>query len=183
MSGHSKWAQIKHKKGVTDQKRGVLFSKLLAAISAAAKNEQNPEFNPRLRAAIDKAKVSQVPQDNIERAVKKAKENSDLLEELILEAYGPGGAAVLITAITNNRNRTVSEIKHLLSENNGKWAEPGSVSWAFESKIGAESVEWQPKYPQHVNLEDQKGLLSLLDALDDHPDTQEVFVNVEFENI
>ncbi len=107
MSGHSHWAGIKHKKEITDQKRGKVFSKLLAAISAAAKSEPNPDFNPRLRTAIAKAKEVAVPQDNIERAVKRASEAGANLEELIFEAYGPGGIALIIEAIADNKNRVV----------------------------------------------------------------------------
>src|SRR3989344_1522407 len=105
MSGHSKWHQIKHKKGAADQKRGVAFSKLLNAISVAAKTESNPDFNPRLRSAVEKARESNVPKDNIERAINKAKESSGL-EEVLIEAYGPEGVAVIIEAITDNKNRT-----------------------------------------------------------------------------
>src|SRR5579864_153859 len=111
MSGHSHWAGIKHKKEITDQKRGKVFSKLLAAISAAAKPEPNPEFNPRLRTAILKAKEASVPQENIEHAIKRAAEAGAALEELTFEAYGPGGVAIIIHAISDNRNRTVQEIK------------------------------------------------------------------------
>src|SRR3989344_3166194 len=121
MSGHSKWSQIKHKKGEADQKRGVAFSKLLNAISVAAKSEPNPDFNPRLRTAIEKAKEANVPKDNIERAINKAKEG-DALEEILIEAYGPEGVAVIIEAITDNSNRTISEIKNILAKHEAKIA-------------------------------------------------------------
>src|SRR3989338_6534246 len=104
MSGHSKWKQIKHQKEAADQKRGLLFSKLLKAIAIAAKDDSNPQFNLRLRAAIREAKEGNVPFDNIERAVKRASERSEALEELLLEGYGPGGAALLIVATTDNSN-------------------------------------------------------------------------------
>jgi len=113
MSGHSKWSQIKHQKGVVDQKRGRLFSKLLKAITITARIESNPQFNPRLRAAIDKARENQVPADNIERAIKRSTEVTLNIEELILEAYGPGGIAILIQAATDNKNRAVAEIKKI----------------------------------------------------------------------
>src|SRR3989344_4105261 len=131
MSGHSHWSGIKHKKGAKDAKRAVLFSKLLNAVSIAAKPEPNPQFNPRLRTAVDKAREANVPNDNIDRAIKKAAEKTDDLEELLMEAYGPGGAPLLIEAITDSRNRTVSEIKAILGALGAKWAEPGSVRWAF----------------------------------------------------
>src|SRR3989338_11296018 len=109
MSGHSKWSQIKHKKGTTDQKRGQLFSKLLKAISIAAKKEPNPLYNPRLRSVIEKAKENSVPQENIERAISKASEEKNL-DEVIIEAYGPEGAALIIQGVTDNTNRTVAEV-------------------------------------------------------------------------
>ncbi len=100
MSGHSHWSGIKHKKEITDQKRGKIFSKLLVTISTAAKKESDPNFNPRLRTVIAKAKEAGVPQDNIERAVKKAKETDGNLDELLFEAYGPSGIAILVEART-----------------------------------------------------------------------------------
>ena len=180
MSGHSKWSQIKHKKGITDKKRAVLFSKLLAAISAAARTEPNPEYNPRLRSAIDTAREAQVPQDNVERAIKRSADAGEL-EELLFEAYGPGGVAIFMTAITNSRNRTVNEIKHLLSIAGGKWAETGSVTWAFEPLEKETGVEWQAKFPQEITLEDRAKLEVLLEALDEHPDIQEIYTNAEME--
>ena len=126
MSGHNKWQQIKHKKGIADQKRAVSFSKLLAAVAAAARTSPHPEANPRLRAAIDRAKKENVPSENIERALKRSAEAKDL-EELVIEAYGPEGAAIFIECVTDSRNRTVSELKHLLSEMGAKFAEQGSV--------------------------------------------------------
>jgi YebC/PmpR family DNA-binding regulatory protein len=176
MSGHSHWAGIKHKKGVVDQKRGQVFSKLLAAISAAAKSESNPEFNPRLRTAVDKAKEAQVPAENIERAIKHASEAGQNLEELLFEAYGPGGAAILIEAISDNKNRTVQEIKRVLHETGGKWAESGSVRWAFETnqKEGGRTA----KFPQTIGEEDKNKLKILVEALENQSDVQKVLTNV-----
>lgn len=175
MSGHSKWSQIKHKKGAADQKRGALFSKLLAAITAAAKTEPNPDFNPRLRAAIEKAKKENVPMENILRAIKRASETGGSLEELVIEAYGPGGAAMLIQATTDNKNRTIPEVKKILSEAGGKWAEPGSVRWAFEKT----EAGWQAKFLQSVSSEDKEKILGLIAALEEHGDVQEVHTNVQ----
>jgi len=173
MSGHSHWAGIKHKKEITDQKRGKIFSKLLSAISAAAKTETNPDFNPRLRTAIAKAKEASVPAENIERAIKKAAEASDL-EELIFEAYGPGGSAILVEALSNSRNRTVQEMKTILRDYNGKWAEAGSVRWAFEP---AAEGGWQAKFPQDIPEEEKPKLITLLEALEDNDDVQTVYTN------
>ncbi len=174
MSGHSHWAGIKHKKEATDQKRGKVFSKLLAAVSAAAKSEPNPDFNPRLRTAILKAKEASVPQENIERAVKRASEADDALEELVFEAYGPGGIAIMMEAVSDSRNRTVQEIKMILKEHGGKWAESGSVRWAFEP---APEGGWKAKFPQPVAGEDKSKLDALVAALDDNDDIQKVFTN------
>ncbi len=180
MSGHSHWAGIKHKKGETDQKRGKVFSKLLAAISAAAKSEPNPEFNPRLRTAVEKAKEAHVPAENIERAIKRATETGANLEELIFEAYGPGGTAILVEAISDNKNRTVQEIKKILNELDGKWAESGSVRWAFSAEGGSASGGervWRAKFPQELNEEDKKKLQELIAALEEQDDTQKVYTN------
>ncbi len=172
MAGHSHWAGIKHQKAVADAKRARVFSKLLKAISAAAKTEPNPDFNPRLRSAIEKARATMVPADNIERAVKKAGEEK-LMEELLFEAYGPGGSALLIEALADNRNRMVQEVKKILNDHHGKWAETGSVQWAFEKAAG----EWQAKFPQELGAEDARRLGELVDALEDNDDVVRVVTN------
>lgn len=175
MSGHSKWSQIKHQKGVTDQKRGELFSKLLNAVSIAAKGNPNPQFNPRLRAAILKAKENNVPLENIDRAIKRALESHKNLEELIFEAYGPGGAAILIKAVSDNKNRTIAEVKKILGESNGKWAESGSVIWAFEKTAEG----WRVKFNQPLDEEGKTKLKALLQDLRSQEDILEVYVNAE----
>lgn len=172
MSGHSKWSQIKHQKGAADLKRGRLFSKLLKAVSIAAKTEPNPQFNPRLRSAIEKAKENNVPQENLERAISKASEEKNL-EELLIEAYGAGGIAIIIEAITDNRNRTISEIKKILSDYEGKMANPGSVLWGFEKKDNA----WSAKFPQSTSDESQNKLGGLIAALEEHDDVQNIVTN------
>jgi YebC/PmpR family DNA-binding regulatory protein len=177
MSGHSHWAGIKHKKEITDHKRGKIFSKLLALIAAAAKTEPNPDFNPRLRTAVATAHEAGVPQENIERAIKRASEAAEGLEELMFEAYGPAGAAIIIESISNNRNRAVQEIKTILRDNNGKWAESGSVLWAFEKKDG----EWEAKFPQEIADDTERAkLVELLETLEDNDDVQNVFTNITF---
>ena len=174
MSGHNKWAQIKRKKEVTDKKRGQMFSKLLRAISIAAKGDPNPSYNPHLKAAVDKAKEMNVPQDNIERAIKKSSEAKDV-ENIMMEAYGPEGVALLIEAQTDNRNRTISEVKKILSDHGAKWADPGSVMWAFE-KTGDDYV---PKFPQKISAEAEGRLLKLMEALDDHDDVAEIYTSAD----
>ena len=184
MSGHSHWAGIKHKKELTDQKRGELFSKLLNAVAIAGRQEPNPQFNPRLKAAIEKAKENKIPRENIERAIKRASENKNL-EELIIEAYGPGGAAILIEAITDNKNRTIAEIKKILNENSGKWAEPGSVRWAFNHIAGQRGPDadsrgnWREKFKQEISDEARQKLQKLIEELLDQNETQEVYTNTD----
>ena len=135
MSGHNKWSQIKHKKALTDAKKGKMFSQMARLITIAARAKGgDPEANPTLRAMIDKARSLNMPLDNIARAIAKGigEIEGAKIEEIILEAYGPGGSALLIEGITDNRNRSVAEIKYLLSEHNSKLASPGSVLWLFE---------------------------------------------------
>jgi YebC/PmpR family DNA-binding regulatory protein len=137
MSGHSKWATIKHKKGALDAKRGKIFTRLIKEITIAAKNGGgDPDANPRLRGAIAAAKAENMPADNIKRAVQRG--TGELpgvsYEEFSLEGYGPGGVAVLVEVSTDNRNRTVSEIRHAFGKNGGNMAEAGAVSWMFHKK-------------------------------------------------
>lgn len=138
MSGHSKWSQIKHKKAITDAKKGKIFSKLVREIMIAAKTGGgSSDSNVRLRSAIERAKAEGVAKDNIERAVTKGSGEGvgQELKEFLYEATGPGGVAILIEGITNSTNRSIAEIKHLLSKNHGRIGEPGSLVWNFQ-KIG-----------------------------------------------
>jgi YebC/PmpR family DNA-binding regulatory protein len=136
MSGHSKWATIKHKKGALDAKRGKIFTRLIKEISIAAKNGGDPDTNPRLRTAILAAKSENMPADNIKRAIQRGTGElpGATYEEFSLEGYGPGGVAVLLDINTDNRNRTVSEIRHAFGKNGGNMAEAGAVSWMFHKK-------------------------------------------------
>jgi len=137
MSGHSKWAQIKRQKGVTDSKRGQLFTKLGKEISIAVREGgSDPQGNARLRLAVQKARDNNMPMENIERAIKRASGASDTaaLAELTLEGYGPGGSAILLQALTDNRNRTISEVRNVFSRHGGNLGESGCVSWIFETK-------------------------------------------------
>ena len=138
MSGHSKWASIKHKKGAADAKRGKIFTRHAKLIEIAAREggSGDPSMNPSLKAAIDNAKAENVPNMNIDRAVKKG--SGELKGEqtvaVIYEAYGPGGAAVIVECLTDNKNRTLSSVKSTIEKRGGKWAESGSVMWMFEKK-------------------------------------------------
>jgi YebC/PmpR family DNA-binding regulatory protein len=137
MSGHSKWHTIKHKKGALDAKRGKLFTKLIREMTIAARiGGGDPDSNPRLRTAVDKAKASNMPSDNITRAIKKGTGELEgtTYEELLLEGYGPGGVAILVEGSTDNRNRTVSEIRHLFTKNGGNLGGAGSVAYMFKPR-------------------------------------------------
>src|SRR3954452_24771065 len=138
MSGHSKWASIKHKKAVVDARRGAHFTKLARAIQVAAREGGgDPEMNASLAHAVQKAKDARMPKDNIERAITKgtgAGGDADQIETVVYEGYGPGGVALLVEALTDNRNRTGSEVRHIFSKSGGNLGEPGSVAWQFEKK-------------------------------------------------
>jgi len=137
MSGHSKWSTIKHKKAAQDAKRGKIFTKLIKEITVAARlGGGDPGANPRLRAAIDAAKAQNMPKNNIERAIKKGTGELEgvAYEEVTYEGYGPGGVAVLVETITDNRQRTVADVRHIFAKRGGSMGEPGSVAWIFEKK-------------------------------------------------
>lgn len=137
MAGHSKWAGIKHKKAVIDARRGKLFTKLLREVMVAARlGGADPAGNPRLRTAIDDAKSSSVPKENIDRAIKKGagELEGESYEEAVLEGYAPGGVAVLVETLTDNRNRTVGELRHLFSKHGGSLGEAGCVAWMFDRR-------------------------------------------------
>src|SRR5215468_10898208 len=136
MSGHSKWATIKHKKGALDAKRGKIFTRLIKEITIAAKSGGDPDKNPRLRTAVAAAKAENMPSDNIKRAIQRGTGElpGATYEEFSLEGYGPGGVAILLDINTDNRNRTVSEIRHVFGKNGGNMAEAGAVSWMFHKK-------------------------------------------------
>jgi YebC/PmpR family DNA-binding regulatory protein len=136
MSGHSKWATIKHKKAALDAKRGKAFTRIIKEIMIAARQGGDPDMNPRLRTAIVAAKAVSMPAENIKRAIMRGTGELEggQIDEIVFEGYGPGGAAVLVNVATDNRNRTVSEIRHVFSKNGGNLGELGSVSWMFERK-------------------------------------------------
>lgn len=176
MSGHSKWAQIKHQKATTDAKRGKMFSKLSRAITIAAREGGgDPAANAKLREIIAKAKEANMPSDTIERAIKKATSPAAAEESFLYEAYGPGGVALLIEGATDSKNRSANEIKHLLSEHGAKWAEPGSVKWAFIHT----DHKWEAQEHSKIALsyEDRKKLDAILEMLREHRDVNEVYSN------
>ncbi len=165
MSGHSKWSKIQHKKGKADKARSNLFTKLLRAITITAQQGGgDPEMNFSLRLAVDRAKAGNVPKDNIERAIKKGTgelKDGTIIEEAMYEGFGPGGVAVLVETMTDNKNRTVSEVKHALSRYGGSLGGPGSVQWQFERK-GVVIIDTAKL--QEVGIEKDQFELSLMDA-------------------
>lgn len=136
MAGHSKWANIKHRKGAADAKRGKVFTRVAKEITIAARSSGDPDSNPRLRLAIQQARAANMPNDNIQRAIKRGtgELEGQNLEEIMLEGYGPGGIGILIECVTDNRNRTVADVRHILSRHGGSMAEAGSVAWNFARK-------------------------------------------------
>ena len=154
MSGHSKWATIKHKKGALDAKRGKIFTRLIKEISMAAKSGGDPDKNPRLRGAITAAKAENMPAENIKRAIQRGTGElpGATYEEFNLEGYGPGGVAILVEISTDNRNRTVSEIRHAFTKNGGNMAEAGAVSWMFHKKGSIVVPKSQATEEQLMNI-------------------------------
>lgn len=172
MAGHSKWAKLKHTKGKTDAQKAKLFSKLVKIIGVELKLAKGDKSAPGVRTAIEKAQAANMPKDNIERVLSK---NDGLeMERVVYEAYGPGGTALVIEGYTDNKNRTVQEIKHLLSLNNGNFAQTGAAMWAF-AKNGEGKLE--ATMPVEVTDEDGEKLSQLVDALEEHEDVSEVFTN------
>ncbi len=155
MSGHSKWSTIKHKKGALDAKRGKLFTKLSKEIIVAAREGSDPEMNFRLRLAIQNAKASNMPSDNIERSIKKGSgedTSGATYEEITYEGYGPGGTAFILQALTDNKNRTAAEVRSCFSKNGGNLAESGAVSWNFETK-GVIDVNADKESVEEISME------------------------------
>lgn len=176
MSGHSKWSQIKRQKGVTDAARSRTFSRLGREITVESKKAGGNVSSPGLAAAIARAKAANMPKDNIDRAVAKGmSKDGGELDQVAYEFYGPGGVAVIATALTDNKNRTTAEIKHLLSKNGYELGAPGSAAWAFtKSSAGPLS----PNEPlMEVAGDDEEKLGTLLSLLDEHDDVQETVTN------
>ncbi len=173
MSGHSKWAKVKHQKASTDAQKSKLFSKLVRFIAVEAKKAKGDRSAPGLRAAIDKAREANMPADNINRAIDKATGDSEELESVTYEAYGPGGVALVIEGYTDNRNRTAQEIKHILSKHASTLAAPGAALWAFK-KIES---SLRPISPLDLPEEDLERLAGLVDELEEHNDVSEIYTN------
>jgi YebC/PmpR family DNA-binding regulatory protein len=175
MSGHNKWSKIKHKKAATDAKKSKIFGKMVRLIQVAAKNCGGDVNSPELRAAIEKAKSVSMPKDNIDKAIKKASEGGADLQPVLFEVYGPGGVGMLVTALTDNNNRTSAEIKHILSKQGGSLGSPGSVAWNFTKDM--ETGDWNPNTPMEIDEKTGEKLENLIDSIEDQDDVQEIFVN------
>lgn len=174
MSGHSKWANIKRKKEVTDAKKSKVFSKMSRLISVAARRGGDPESNPQLRLAVEKAKEARMPRENIEKAIAKGsgQGGGESFSEAVYEGFGPGGEAFYITALTDNKNRTVSEIRNIFSKAGGSLGGAGSTAYIFTPDPST------PSYTMEINDEAYAAKLeALLEELDDHDDVQDVYVN------
>ncbi len=176
MSGHSKWSTIKHKKALTDAKRSKVFSKVTSLITIAARKGGDPDKNPNLRTMIEKAREVNVPKENIERAIKRGTGEiaGVALEEVVYGAFGPGGVVILITAITDNKNRALAEIKKILQEHNAKFTELNSVQWMFQRS----GTGWIPNNP--VKIEDEnikKEIEALYEDLDNEQGVSEIYDN------
>ncbi len=178
MSGHNKWSQIKHKKDVTDAKKSKIFSKLVRFISVEAKLSGGKE-SPGLRAAIEKAKKVNMPAENIERAIKKASEPGAHMDAITYETYGPGGTGIIIETLTDSKNRTAQDIKHLLSKNGFALGGIGSVTWAFKKEKNPEGFIWMPTTTVSLSDIDLKLLDKLVEEFEENDDVQEVFTNAE----
>lgn len=176
MAGHSKWANIKRKKGANDEKRGKIFSKMSRLITVAAKEGgTNPDMNPALRLVIEKAKAERMPKENIERAIKKGGGvggDSANYEEVVYEGYGPDGVAFLIKALTDNKNRTVAELRNIFNKYGGSMGNAGSAAYLFTPDPE------NPSYEIPVNdIDKAKKLMELVETFEDNDDVQEVFSN------
>lgn len=178
MAGHSKWAQIKRQKAVTDAARSRVFSRFAREIALEAKKSGGVLSSPGLVAVIARAKAANMPKDNIERAVAKGtSKDAGELEQVAYEFYGPGGIALIATAVTDSRNRTTQEIKHLLSKNGYELGTPGSASWAFTRLPDG---RYQANEPfMAINEADEERLSTLLTLLDEQEDVQEIVTNAE----
>lgn len=176
MAGHNKWSKIKHKKAATDAQKSKVFGKLARLIAVESKLAGGDVNSPGLRAAIEKAKKENMPSDNIDRAVKKGAGGDALqMEAVLYEAYGPGGCALIVEGLTDNKNRSSAEIKHILSKNGLALAGQGSASWAFEKTNG----EWEPKTMAPISDEDKEKLEKIIEELEENDDIQDVYTNAE----
>ncbi|MCR4279303.1 MAG: YebC/PmpR family DNA-binding transcriptional regulator [Candidatus Zambryskibacteria bacterium] len=178
MSGHNKWSKIKRQKAGTDAAKSKIFSKMARLISTASRQVKGDVNSPVLRTAIDKAKEYNMPSDNIERAVKKGSgSESEAMEAITYESYGPGGSALVIEALTTNRNKAAQEVKFILSKHGFALAAQGSATWAFKRDPRTHDLE--PTTTVKISEEDSNALEKLIEELEDNDEVQEVYTNAE----
>lgn len=175
MSGHNKWSKVKRKKEVLDGKKSKIFSKHASLISTEVKRAGGDVNAATVRAAVERAKADSMPSDNIERALQKGKGTDAAMTDVIFEAFGPGGIAMMIVALTDNNNRTSQEIKHLFSKEGYALGTPGSAAWAFMKKDG----RYVPTAPMTPSDEDGEKLADLIEKLEDHDDVQDVYTTAD----
>jgi len=177
MSGHNKWSKIKNKKAASDSQKSKIFSKLVKLIQNEAKASEGNIDSPGLKSAIEKAKTANMPSDNITRAIKKGTESgSTNMEQVVYEAYGPGGVAIIIDGLTDNKNKTAQEVRHILTKNGLSIATAGSASWAFEKANG----EFIPKTMVEITEDaDADKLERIIEELEENEDVQEVYTNAK----
>lgn len=176
MSGHNKWSKIKRKKGAEDAKKSKVFSKMSRLITSESKRVGGDVNSPGLATIIETAKKENMPKETIERAVKKGIESGTIaMDAVTYEAYGPGGVAIIIEALTDNKNRTAPELRHILSKRGLELASPGAATWAFTKQ----GMSWVPNQTMDISDADLEALSELVDALEDNDDVQEVFTNAE----
>lgn len=182
MAGHSKWNNIKNKKEATDSKRAKVFAQIAKQIRIAVKEgkSDNPQFNPSLRVQLDKARAANMPKDKIQKAIDRGMgkgAEGATIQEVTYEAFGPGGAALMIMAVTDNSNRTSSDVKYALSRNGGSMAGPGAAKYMFQRSSDGQGFE--PTMEIELSEVDQKSMQSLIDALEEHDDIEEVVTNAK----
>ena len=176
MSGHNKWSKIKRQKEKTDAQKSKVFGKMVRLITVEAKKAQGNLSSPGLKTAIEKAKSMNVPNDNIERAIKKSSESGTAMESIVYEAYGPGGCAMVIEALTDNRNKAAQEIKLILGRHGYSLAGIGSATWAFNHNPGE---DWTATMTITLSEEDGEKLSNLVDELEECDEVQDVYTNAE----
>ncbi len=176
MSGHNKWSKVKHQKAATDAKKSKIFGQLAKVIASESKKAGGNPDSPGLKAAVEKAKKENMPKDNIERAIAKGQSGDAAnMEAVRYEAYGPGGAALIIEGTTDNTNRALGEVKTVLTKNGGSLAEIGAAAWAFTK----EEEEWRPHTTIPLNDLDSEKLNTIVEALEELDDIENVYTNAE----
>jgi YebC/PmpR family DNA-binding regulatory protein len=176
MSGHNKWSKVKNKKAVTDARKGKIYTKMAKLIAVEVKKAGGDINSPGVKAIVARAREYDVPNDNIERALKKGSDkNSAEMESIVYETYGPGGVAIMIEVLTDNRNKAAAEVKHILSDNGSALAAPGSASWAFDKTAEG----YVPKMTVPISEEDTTKLDNLIEALEDNDEVQDIYTNAK----